>query len=51
MEWLLLLTAIISLTTAMIGFVTSLVTACRELFSRKEKNPTPSQPEKDSTNN
>ncbi|MFD2759771.1 hypothetical protein [Lentibacillus juripiscarius] len=43
-----LLTAVIGLIAAIVGFVTSLVTTYREHYSRKEKNPTPSQPEKDS---
>ncbi|QQK78022.1 hypothetical protein HUG15_22165 [Salicibibacter cibarius] len=39
-----LLTAIVSLITATVGFVTAIVTA----YLEKEKNPTPRQSEKDS---
>ncbi|QQK81686.1 hypothetical protein HUG20_18375 [Salicibibacter cibi] len=43
-----LLTAIVSLITATVGFVTANMTAYLELRSQKEKNPTPRQSEKDS---
>lgn len=51
MDMTLLLTAIVGLVTAVVGFVTVTVTTYRELRSRKEKNPSPTQPEKDSNKN
>ncbi|GGB58868.1 hypothetical protein GCM10011409_40440 [Lentibacillus populi] len=51
MEMILLLTAIIGLAASVVGLVTEIVTTYRNLYSRKEKNPSPSQPEKDSNNN
>ncbi|UJL45849.1 hypothetical protein KFZ58_15920 [Virgibacillus sp. NKC19-16] len=51
MDMAILLTAIVSLVTSIVGLVTTMVTAYRELYSRTEKNPSPSQPEKDSKDN
>ncbi|GGK05572.1 hypothetical protein GCM10007063_29960 [Lentibacillus kapialis] len=45
-----LLTAVVSFTAAIVGLVTAIVTTYRDLRSRKEKNPTPHQSEKDSNN-
>ncbi|WP_156418659.1 hypothetical protein [Lentibacillus amyloliquefaciens] len=46
-----LLTAVLGLITAIVGFVASIVTTYRDFHCRKEKNPTPHQPEKDSKTN
>ncbi|SFD41508.1 hypothetical protein SAMN05216238_101235 [Lentibacillus persicus] len=51
MDEIALLTAVLGLNTAIVGFVTSVVTTYRDLLSQKEKNPPPSQPEKDSKTN
>ncbi|WP_161493895.1 hypothetical protein [Virgibacillus necropolis] len=51
MDEIILLTAIVSLVTAVVGLVTSVVTTRRDLRRRKEKNPSPTQPEKDSNKN
>ncbi|WP_158701579.1 hypothetical protein [Lentibacillus sp. Marseille-P4043] len=51
MDMISLLTAIVSLVTSVVGLVTTIVTTYRDLYRRKEKNPSPTQPEKDSRKN
>jgi len=50
-EWNFPFVSSVNLVTAVVGLVTVLVTTYLELRRRKEKNPSPSQPGKDSNKN